>query len=137
MSSRAKTFDHAAQNLDAAAQLRGGDELARAVRDAYVAGAEDDRVRAEFGELRRLRAERDGARAPRGRLFERAHERRVRARLHPPVEPRDVDLADEILVPFAQPLGLLPQETRDQLRRLPRHGPPFEREAALARDDVL
>src|SRR5205085_6866998 len=112
-------------------------ELARAVRDAYVAGAEDDRVRAQFGQLRRFRGERDRARRPRRRLFERADDGRVPPGLHPAVEAHDAHLAVEVFVPPAQVFGLAPDEFGDDFGPLSGHGPPFEREATLARDDVL
>src|ERR1044071_1622592 len=133
----AEAFDGAAEDLGAVAQLCGGDELARAVRDAYVAGAEDDRVGPQLGQLRRLRAEGDGARRPPRQLFERLDERRVLARLGPAVEARDCDLAVEVRVLSAQAFDLAPHEVGDKLRLLTRHGAPFEREAAPARDDVL
>src|SRR5919112_1364068 len=109
----AEAFDCAAQDSRAFAQLFGGDELARAVRDAYVAGAEDDRVGAELRQLRRLRAEGDRARRPSGQLFERPDERGGLGRLGPAVEPRDGDLAVEILIPFAQAFDLAPHEFGD------------------------
>src|SRR2546423_1606064 len=66
----AKAFDYAAKDGDRFAKFGGGDELARAVRHAYVAGAEDDRVRAQLGHALDARDEsrraRDGRRARRG-----------------------------------------------------------------------
>src|SRR5687768_8424714 len=106
MLAAAKAFDCAAEDSGALAQLFGGDELARAVRDAYVARPEDDRVRAQLGQLRRFGAERDGPRLATRELFERRDERRVGARLRPAVEPHDRHLAVEVLVLRAQPLDL-------------------------------
>src|SRR5437764_4216897 len=102
----AKAFDYAAKDGDRFAEFGGGDELARAVCDAYVAGAEDDRIRAQLGQLRRFRAERDRARRTPRSLFERAHEGRARGRLHPAVEAHDAQLAVEILIRLAQVFGL-------------------------------
>src|SRR5687768_9007730 len=130
----AKAFDCLAEDSGAVAQLPGGDELARAVRDAYVAGAEDDRVRAQLGQLRRLGAEGDRARLAPGQPFERGDERRVPMRLRPAVEPRHVDLALEALVLGLQAFDLAPDEPGHEFWALTGHGPPFEREAALARD---
>src|SRR5256714_3146031 len=133
----AKAFDYAAKDGDRFAKFGGGDELAGAVCAAYVAGAEDDRVRAQLGQLRRFRAERDRARrAPRS-LFERAHERRLRVGLHPAIEARHTQLAVEVRVLRAQVFYLAADEFGDRVGPLTGHGPPFEREAALARDDVL
>src|SRR5437763_16787274 len=89
----AKAFDYAAQDGDRVVEFGGGDELARAVCDAYVAGAEDNRVRAQLGQLRRFRAERDRARHTPRSLFDRAHARRLRVGLHPAVEARRTKLA--------------------------------------------
>src|SRR5205085_4639886 len=133
----AKAFDYAAKDEDRFFKFRGGDELARAVCDAYVAGAEDDRVRAQLGQLRRFCAEGDRARRTPGRLFERAHERRFSVGLHPSVEARHTQLAVEVRVLRAQALDLASDEFGDHVGPLTGHGPPFEREAALARDDVL
>src|SRR5215203_2455634 len=106
----AKAFDCAVEDSGAFAQLRGGDELARAVRDAYVAGAEDDGVGAQLGHLRRLRAEGDRARRLPRQLLQSGDERRVRARLGPAVEPRDDDLAVEPFFLPAQGLDLAPHK---------------------------
>src|SRR5437764_6770123 len=133
----AKAFDYGAQDGDRVAKFGGGDELARAVCDAYVAGAEDDRVRAQLGQLRRFRAERDRARRTPRSLFESAHERRLRVGLHPAVESRHTQLAVEVLILRAQGLDLAADEFGYAFGALARHGPPFEREAALARDYVL
>src|SRR5687768_18172837 len=76
MSGRAETFDDAAQNRGRRAQLRGGDELARAVGDADVAGAEDDGVRPELRHLRRFRAESDGPRRAARLLLQSAQDRK-------------------------------------------------------------
>src|SRR5437588_5224557 len=133
----AKAFDYAAKDGDRFAEFGGGDELARAVCDAYVAGAEDDRVRAQLGQLRRFRAERDRARRTPRSLFERAHERRARGGLHPAVESRHTQLTVEVLILRAQGFDLAADEFGDHFGPLNGHGPPFEREATLARDDVL
>src|SRR3954471_2852268 len=94
----AEAFDGAAQDYDRFFKLGGGDELARAVRDAYVAGAEDDRLRAQLGQLRRFRRERDSARTLPRQLFERAHEQRVLGRFDAAVQTRDAHGAVEALV---------------------------------------
>src|ERR1051325_9611352 len=124
----AEAFDRAAEDLNAGAQLCGGDELARAVRDAYVAGAEDDRVGAQLGQLRRLRAEGDCARRLPRQPFERFDERRVLGRLGPAVEASDGALAVEVFIFFTQRLALPPHEVGHKLRLLTGHGSPFERE---------
>src|SRR5437868_12682525 len=109
----AKAFDYAAKDGDRFAKFGGGDELARAVCDAYVAGAEDDRVRAQLGQLRRFRAERDRARRTPRSLFERAHERRARGGLHPAVESRHTQLTVEVLILRAQGFDLATDEFGD------------------------
>src|ERR1044071_10219911 len=137
MPGAAKAFDCAAEDSGALAQLGGGDKLARAVRDAYVAGAEDYGVGAEFGQLRRLCAEGEGARRVARLAFERLDERRVGARLDARVQTRDDQLAVERFVFRAQRFDFAANQLRDKLRLLPRHRAPFEREVAAPGTDVL
>ena len=55
----AEACDRLRENLDAAIELIDGDEFARAMGYADVAGTEDDGVGAEIDQARRLGAERD------------------------------------------------------------------------------
>src|SRR5256885_17099277 len=72
--SEAKTLDGALENLDALAQFCDRHELVCAMRDANIAGTDDDRLSAEFFHLRRFRAERNRPGLPRGRVFEHSDE---------------------------------------------------------------
>ena len=88
----------ALKNSCAGVQLVKGDEFACAMRDTYIAWAEDYGFRAERNHLRRFRAE--GYRAGRvaGCLFQKTNKRRIRARLHSFVQPERSYLAGEIRI---------------------------------------
>ena len=86
------------QNTCALVQLFYGNELIRSMRDAYIARAEDDRLGSHLAHLRRFRPESDCSGPACGCFFKEAYERGISRRLHPTIQPYDLERAIEIRV---------------------------------------
>lgn len=86
------------QNMDASVQLFDRHELARPVREAYIAWTEDDRFGSQFSHLRRLRPESDCSGLSCRGFFQESHERGISRRLHPAIQPYDIQPAIKIRI---------------------------------------
>src|SRR2546430_444672 len=134
--SHTESFDSQSQNSDAFSKLIDGNKLAGSMRDPYVAGAEYNRVGAKCDHARRFGAERYCARDVAGRLFKKPDQRRICARFETLIGAGGFDLADEIQIVSAQLIDCLFDQAQHAVGLLTGNRPPFECEAALARDDV-
>ena len=91
-------FDGAREDRDAFLKLCQGNELARAMRDANIAWAKNDRLRSESLHVGRFGSEADRSRWPTRRFFKQPDERRAGGRLHALVYARNVYLAIELRI---------------------------------------
>lgn len=86
------------ENLRASVQLFQRHKLICPVRDAYVAWTVDDRLRTEFGHLRRFRPEGDCPGLAPARVHQKSNKRGISFSLHPAIKPDDFERAIEILI---------------------------------------